>query len=129
MTYRLEIIDYSMVKPLAADMGKAGVVSDDNDDTIWVGALDNVHGTLLAVTAITTTKRTSRLRSSYVLPCQRGKGVYREMIAKCEDIARFCGSSKVTAFFNARTVPYAKANGYTIKPENKNGVYFASKLI
>lgn len=124
----IRTIDYAFVYEFSRDMKKSGVVVDDSPDTIWIGAYAD-GSRLVGVTAITLSKNSARIRSSYVHPDYRKCGVYRIMVQYAEGLAVHFNKSKVTAFFNRRTVPYAYAHGYTVKEPNKNGVCFAEKIV
>ncbi len=124
---RLELVEHSSVLVFSSEMKKAGVVVDDSEGTLWIGAF--VGDELAGVTALTPSKTTARIRSSYVDPKFRGRFIYQKMVRMAESIAADMGIKRVTAFFNNRTVPYGRANGYNVREPNKNGVCFADKDI
>lgn len=124
-TVSLELIPHSSVLQFASEMKKAGVVVEDSVGTLWIGAF--IDGELGGVTALTPSKTSARIRSSYVDPKFRGQRVYQSMVAMAETLASDMGIKRVTAFFNKRTVPYGKTNGYNVREPNKNGVCFADK--
>lgn len=124
------IASYNHVVDFYKNQDTSGLVTNDTSDTYWVAVFDrDKNEKIIAVTALTFTKNTCRLRSSLVDPAYRGQNVYRNMIAFSEKFAKNLGAKTATAFFNARTVPYAQANGYTVNAPNKNGVYYAKKAL
>jgi len=128
--YKVEDSPPKLSAEVSLDCKRNQVTLDNWEGCRWIIACDARHQSLpvLGFVCLAPVKSSWRCKSDYVIPAYRKLGLYADLCAARETLAKSLGAKRLTGFFNKNSLSSALRLGFTQKSYNeRTNVAFCEK--